>query len=178
MSRRAWCQATGPPRSREAFQSNPPATNRGVILKFYLMNFAAFAECGRAGHACGCNAMGRSCPNRVSGESIASPTVGLGPMPSGETGRVTLAGVGSFPVATPRNRRLTTSGVPLIQTRTVKSSTMRGARALASKRQQRRCQTGKARSGWIRGRFCILPSEISSPWNWKLCRGGSPGHTW
>ena len=41
MSRRAWCQETGPPRSREAFQSNPPVTNRRVILKFYLMHFKA-----------------------------------------------------------------------------------------------------------------------------------------
>ena len=46
MSRRAWCQETGSPRSREAFQSNPPVTNRSVILKFYLMNFAAFANAG------------------------------------------------------------------------------------------------------------------------------------
>ena len=46
MSRRAWCQETGSPRSREAFQSNPPVTNRRVILKFYLMNFAAFANAG------------------------------------------------------------------------------------------------------------------------------------
>src|ERR1700756_4899816 len=44
------------------------------------------------------------------------------------------------------------------QTQTVKSSTMKVAQAIASKRQQRRSQTGKARLGWIRGRFCILPS--------------------
>ena len=41
MSRRAWCRESGPPRSREAFQSNPPATNRRLILKFYLMHLIA-----------------------------------------------------------------------------------------------------------------------------------------
>src|SRR5271170_4452128 len=66
------------------------------------------------------------------------------------------------------------------QTQTANSSTTRGAKALASKLQQRRSQTGKARSGWIRGRFCVLPSEIrlESVRVWKLCRGGSLGHTW
>jgi len=75
MSRRAWCQETGSPRSREAFQSNPPVTNRSVILKFlsHKMHFTAFAnECGRAGHAYGCNAEGRSCPKRVSDDQGAS----------------------------------------------------------------------------------------------------------
>ena len=66
-------------------------------------------------------------------------------------------------MATPTSRRPTTSGV-LPKTQTVKSSTMRGASSpCQSVAAETHAEPGKARSGWVRGHFCILAPEINGP---------------
>ena len=175
MSRRAWCRESGSPRSREAFQSNPPGTNRRVILKFYLMNIVR--ECGRAGHACRCNAAGRSCPNWVSGEqgALQVPRWDSDQSQHGDLiGSCNTRWRRELPGGDTEEPEADNPRGSANQKQTVKSSTMKVAQAIASKRQQRRSQIGKARSGWIRGRFCILPSEISLPKGLETMPGREP----
>ena len=128
-------------------------------------------ECGRAGHAGGCNAIGRSCPKRVRRAQGAwqiprrepdHSSAHAGPIGcKARQVRLTHAGVGSLAVATPTGRRPTTSGVLLKKSRPRTAQRREGHQALASERQQRRRPSRrKLGPGWVRGRFCILPPEI------------------
>ena len=91
--------------------------------------------------------------------------------------RLTHAGVGSPVVATPTGRKLTTSGYPP-KKRNMKSSTMKGAQALASEPQQRWSRIGKDLVKTDRERLlyscsrnrCVVAHR-------KLWRGGSLAHT-
>ena len=169
---------------RERLLEVIPGYQPGVITRFYLMRSARPRM----------RASGTRPPLKSGGSVLfkagakwlrdaSNPPAGLGPKPQGHSGErpagsLDTDGVGSFPVVTPRNRRLTTFGV-LPQKQTVKSSTMRGAQALASKPQQRRSQIGKrlARAD----RSSLLYSNDRNQRvvaRWKLCRSGSFGHAW
>ena len=184
VSRRAWCRESGSPRSREASGSNPrlPTGSNHQILSHALSASANAGERDTPAAAkrwvglvqSGCEAVARRFKSPGGTRTKAARPFGC----KARQVRLTHAGVGSFPVATPRNRRMTTSGV-LPQKQTVKSSTMRGAQALASKPQQRRSQIGKrlARAG----RSSLLYSNDRNQRvvaRWKLCRSGSFGHAW
>ena len=70
----------------------------------------------------------------------------------------------------------TPPGVPR-KSRPVKSSTMKGAQALAGQLGQRRSRMGTSRRRtWVRGSFCVLPPEIKAQL-WKLWESGSFPHT-
>ncbi len=74
--------------------------------------------------------------------------------------RLTHAGVGSFPVATPRNRGPTTSGVLPRKADREQLNDERGLKPLPVNDRRDASRSGKARPGWVRGRFCILSPEI------------------
>jgi hypothetical protein len=132
MFRRAWCHESGPPRSREAFGSNPRSpTGRNLQILSHGVG-APPREYGRTGKALPCKSAESSDSKRVRRTASKSPGGTRDHSPSGTIGcnarkvRVTHAGVGSPAVARPTGRRGTTSGV-LPKMQTVKSSTMRGA---------------------------------------------------
>lgn len=175
---------SGSSSSREASGSNPrlPTGSNHQILSHALSASANAGERDTPAAAkrwvglvqSGCEAVARRFKSPGGTRTKAARPFGC----KARQVRLTHAGVGSFPVATPRNRRMTTSGV-LPQKQTVKSSTMRGAQALASKPQQRRSQIGKrlARAG----RSSLLYSNDRNQRvvaRWKLCRSGSFGHAW
>ena len=57
-----------------------------------------------------------------------------------------------------------------------KSSTMKGAKALASKYDQRRCRTAKENERRVREELlCSAPGNLRSIDRWKLRQGGSLG---
>jgi hypothetical protein len=127
-------------------------------------------ECGRAGHAGGCNAIGRSCPKRVrraqGARQIPRREPDQSPAHAGPIGckarqvRLTHAGVGSLAVATPTSRRRTTSGVLPRKADREQLNDERGIKPLPVNDSRDASRVGEARPGWVRGRFCILPSEI------------------
>lgn len=88
---------------------------------------------------------------------------------------------GAFSLATSETGPRTRFGVGT-KTPTVKSSTMRGAKALASESDRRRCRTAKNLLLMGKGGasvFCPPKSSgwcSASPWR-KLCRAGRRGHT-
>ncbi len=71
----------------------------------------------------------------------------------------------------------------LVKHGVAKSSTMKGAQALAGEFYRRRCRIAKNHRRWVSGRFSFRPAEISNVMaitprrSGKLCPGGSLGHT-
>ena len=114
----------------------------------------------------------------------SNPPVGFGPKPQGQSGE---RPAGSFNARWRRELPGGDTEEPEAdnfrgsanKTQTVKSSTMKGAQALASKRQQRRSQIGKRLSRADRSSLlysndrkqCVVA-------HWRLCRSGSFGHAW
>lgn len=132
VSRRAWCRESGPPRSREAFGSNPrrPTESNLQILSHGDVPSANAGERDRLCRAnrrsglmqSGCEADKERLQSPNGTRTKAARPIGC----KARQVRGTFAGVGSRTVATPIRRSLTSSGVPP-KTRTVKSSTMKGA---------------------------------------------------
>ncbi len=132
VSRRAWCRESGPPRSREAFGSNPrPPTGSNLqILSHGHLPSANAGERDRLGRVnrpsrliqSGCAVIKEHCKSPSGTRTTAARPIGC----KARQVRLTHAGVGSRAVATLTRRRVTTSGV-LPKTQTVKSSTMKGA---------------------------------------------------
>ena len=89
------------------------------------------------------------------------------------------AGVWSHEWVTPTMPKVRwPSGIPS-KTGNAKSSSMKGPRGLASESRRRRCRTANWRCGRVRGCFLFRSPEINCRviGGWKLCSGGSLGHT-
>jgi hypothetical protein len=148
MSRRAWCRESGPPRSRKAFRSNPSLPTKSNL---WILFHADMTECGRAGHAPGCKAQGRSCSMRVRRDpgSRQIPRRDSDQSLIGQIGckarqvRLTHAGVGSFPVATPRNRKRQLPGARMKSVPHEKLNDERGVKPLPVNRSRDGAETGQ-----------------------------------
>ena len=185
MSRRAWCQETGPPRSREASGSNPrlPTGSNRQILSHALSASANAGE--RETPAAemrwvglvqsGCEAFERRFKSRRwdSDQSRKANRV------KSSTGSFNARWRRELPGGDTEEPEADNFRGSAKKTQTVKSSTMRGAQALASKRQQRRSQIGNRLSR--ADRSSLLYSNDRNQRvvaRWKLCRSGSFGHAW
>ena len=141
-------------------------------------------ECGRAGHAGGCDAIGRSCPKRVRRAQGAwqiprrepdHSSAQAGPIGcKARQVRLTHAGVGSLAVATPTSRRRTTSGVLPRKADREQLNDERGIKPLPVNDSRDVSRIGEARPGWVRGRFCILPLEIGPTVGLETLPGREP----
>lgn len=118
---------------RERLPELIPGHQPGAISGFYLMVQRVPVNAGERETLCrenrqsraaqsGCAAIKERCKSPRGTWTKAARPIGC----KARQVRGTRAGVGSLPVATPRSRNLTRSGVPP-KTRTVKSSTMKGA---------------------------------------------------
>ncbi len=168
VSRRAWCRESGPPRSREASGSNPWSPARTNLQILSHGKRAQVRECGRAGHAGGWDAIGRSCPKRVRDAPGASPIPRREPDHSRKADRVQ----GPSGSINARWRREPPGG----DTEEPEADPLRGSAAQKADREELNDErgvkplpvndsrdgrrSGQARSGWVRRRFCILPPEI------------------
>ena len=132
MSRRAWCIKRCPPRSREAFESNPSAqlkSNPQFLSHDHVM------ETGRARNAHGCNPHepsdfkeGEKRPEKRFKSPNGIRTKAARPFGcKARKVRLTFAGVGSLPVATRRSRRQNLAPGHRRKFDAAKSSTMKGA---------------------------------------------------
>ena len=65
-------------------------------------------------------------------------------------------------MATPRNRNLTHSGYPPKKAEHEKLNDERGVKPLPVSNSRDEAESGKTKSGWVRGSFCILTPEISA----------------
>jgi hypothetical protein len=65
-------------------------------------------------------------------------------------------------VATPTSRNLTRSGVLPKKADHEKLNDERGVKPLPVSNSRDEAESGKTKSGWVRGSFCILTPEISS----------------
>ena len=190
-TRRAGCHESGLSGSTEARRSKPSTTNRVTIPAFYpIARFLLFFGIG-ATEKNPADAVNYPRRRAVMIEGGANPSRGFGPESayartcSGER-LVRLVqprlAWGARDVATRVTGPVTGFGDPLKQ-RTVKSSTMRGPQGLASKFNRRRCRIAKDHRRGISGRFSFRPAEIMrrhghlAGCSWRLCPGGSLGHT-
>jgi hypothetical protein len=138
-------------------------------------------ECGRAGHAGGCDAIGRSCPKRVRREQGARQIPRRDSDHSRKANRVQ-GPSGSFNARWRRELPGGDTEEPEAddfrgsadKSRPRTAQRREGHQALARKRQQRRSRIGKAQSGWVRERFCILFPEISPAVGLETMPGREP----
>ena len=153
---------------RERLLEVIPGHQPDVISRFYLMAIGRprmrasgtrFAvQIGKVGRIqSGCAVHKRSTANPPAGQRTkATRPIGC----KARQVRVTRAGVGSLPVATPRSRRLTTSGVLPRKADREQLNDERGVKPLPVSDSRDGAESVKPDPGWIRGRFCILPPEI------------------
>ena len=73
VSRRAWCHESGPPRSREAFGSNPRSPTGSNLQILSHLSRGQPLEYGRTGKALPCKSAERSDSMRVRKEASKSP---------------------------------------------------------------------------------------------------------
>ena len=150
MSRRAWCVERRSPRSREAFGSNPwpPTKSNPRILSHGSKHCSRMRASGtRLLLQCSRSVLSKW----VSGEQGASqvPRWDSDQSQHGDLiGSCNTRWRRELPGGDTEEPEADNFRVSANEKRNVKSSTMRGAQALASEPQQRRCRTGKARSGW------------------------------
>lgn len=151
---------------------------RRVISGFYPMQKVG-TECGRAGHACCWNAAGRFWPKRVRrSKELQIPRAGLGPKPSRPM-RVK-SSTGSFNARWRREPgggntdRPETDPLRVFAETKAKREKLNDespGKGLPVNDSRDASRVGKAQPEWVRGRFCILPPEISpeAKRDWKLC---------
>jgi hypothetical protein len=149
VSRRAWCRETGSPRSREASGSNPRFTAESNLQ--ILSHALQARECGRAGNTLSGNPAEPFDSKRVRGVHGALQIPRRDSDHSHMANRVQ-SSTGSINARWRREPGSGDTDQPEPDTfrgfaetrRTAKSSTMKGAQALASQPQQRRSRIGKS----------------------------------